>query len=611
MRNRNLLLLLIAIIIAVLIYFLRGCPPVEEEPTTRDPIIAPISFVFYDVATPDNKNVQNVTVSIIDPLEQVRTSGGFKLSKIELSEGIMTLGIKEGTSLSSASPYSFSILAEAPGFSDIVQTITVSADNPMHIPIYMANLNSPPPGVETMVQDFAISGSSLSEGLGLNIPVASGGGIQLNIPQGTKLLCDGIPIKGDAGYLRIAYGDPLSQAASLAFPNGPIVTNAVSRNGAVLASPRSPIFFQTLGWITIDIKTKYGEVNGFSDSMSITLPINREQINPETNEPYAVGQSVPVWSLDEQTGIWREELSSPLEFQGENEPLVARFKVTHLSTWNLDFKTNICSSVTFDVENTGCEVLLASQVSLTGSGGGTPPFIRTRLLNYPAGVHPVELLNIPDIAAGGGTLTFTVFNDNDPVTPVNPFPETVSLNGCAPSVGKITISPSVAGTSCDLFGLEVAFTSGSGGSATAVPLCQDALYYRPVSGGAWNVAGYFNSNGVAKMTHLVSGTDYRFQIPFVDGGGVTTNVEFTLENSTRVFTACGPDLTSNLSLSPVYSSTVIRKCISSGGAACPGTGGGSYDCNITGTNVTSARGLFVQISGLPSSLLPLQCTLSE
>ena len=62
------LLLLIAIIIAVLIYFLRGCPPVEEEPTTRDPIIAPISFVFYDVATPDNKNVQNVTVSIIDPL---------------------------------------------------------------------------------------------------------------------------------------------------------------------------------------------------------------------------------------------------------------------------------------------------------------------------------------------------------------------------------------------------------------------------------------------------------------------------------------------------------------------------------------------------------------
>ncbi|MCO6475696.1 MAG: hypothetical protein J5I94_03700 [Phaeodactylibacter sp.] len=601
------ILAVILAILAVIIYQFCGTETIDDTPPIqRDRIIAPISFVFYDAASPSSTNVENVKVTIIDSLGQVRTSGGLQLSEINLTGGVMTLGLKEGTQISGDAPYGFSVMAEASGYADVLQTITVTKASPQHVPIYMANLEAPPPGIAAGIQPFPIAGSSLSQPVNISVPVERGGAVQVTIPEGTKLLCDGEPINAEGGSLRVAYGDPLSPAAAQVFPNGPVVTNAVGRNGEIVASLENPGYFNSLGWATIDIQAGDGEVNGFSDSVTISLPVSRELINPETNEPYFVGQQVPVWSLNERTGVWKEELSSPLEYQGEFGPLVARFKVTHLSTWNLDFKVDICTSVSFTVNNTGCEVALASTVSL--AGGGLPPFTRTRLLNYPEGVHEVELRNIPDTDISGGTLTFTVYDDNDVATPTNPFPETVGLNSCTPSVPNINISPSITGAACNLFGLELAFAEGTGSSAVAIPLCNDALYFRPTSGGSWNVAGYCDNTGLARMTHLDSGTDYRFRVPFVDGGGTTVNIEFTLTATARSFADCGPDMTTVLNISPTLPSTIIKKCISSGGTGCPGSGGGSFNCSITGTNVNSARGMYIQVMNVASGLVPMHCS---
>ncbi len=615
MRNRNLLILVIAIIIAVLIYLLRGCLPWEEgggAPKPGDPIVAPIAIAFFDAAQATTVNVKDVTITLLDSIGQVRTCNGDSIVSFKLDAGVMCLGIKKGALFSEDAPYSFSFRAEAPDYSPIIQTVVVTKEEPMYIPLFMANIKTPPPGVATSTQQFEAAEATLGQGLRDTIEIPNIGQLRINIPEGTELFfSNGKPARGFKGSLQITFGDPLSEGAARVFPNGPLVTQAMDSNGAILASPDAPIFFQSLGWATIDMRVEGRKVNGFSQDIEIELPVNPDLTGPQ-GYPYSAGQEVPVWSLDENTGAWKQEFFTTLESQGEFAPLQARIRTNHLSTWNLDFFAAPCpSNLSFTIVNSGCAGMLTSEVALS-----TGAFAKTNVLSYVAGANPMELLLVPNTSSVGGTLQFRVYDTSVIPPGAAATLATVNLSNCTPSPTSLSILPaSTGGAGCDLFALEVSLETATGD----VPLCNNALWYKEDSGAAddltlatWGFAGHFDGSGVVRMTQLDPTKNYRFMV-WWGATPASNSIRWSIEAALRTSTNCGatpynPRLESTFA---GLGRQIRKRCYNNSATTCTDSGagsGGAYNCDISGSNFNSARGVFLRITNFPAAATPPPCS---
>jgi hypothetical protein len=77
----------------------------------------------------------------------------------------------------------------------------------------------------------------------------------------------------------------------------------------------------------------------------VTSLISRDTVNPETGELVAVGDSIPVWSYDDETAKWTYDGESKVFEEADDKNLRARFAATHLSSWNLDFYVPYCTGL--------------------------------------------------------------------------------------------------------------------------------------------------------------------------------------------------------------------------------------------------------------------------
>ena len=601
----------------------------EMQPPNTEGLLAPIALSFLDAAPPMNRNVKNVTVTVIDPEGSVRAPGGFVPTEIDLEAGFMVLGLEPGTFFGPEKPYSFTVVVNAPNYFETMQTIIISSPRPSYLPILMTGIEIQIPGVEVQTLDLPLMGSVVNEDVEFVLPLDMGGAMVINIPGGTQLLSDNEPIQASSANLRVAYGDPLSESANRIFPNGPLVSNARDIQGAVIASSTEPIYFNSLGYTNIEIVTEDGKVDGFSQPIQIEMPINEELLDPINNEPYQEGQDVPVWSLESRDGFWEKEAYSTLKMSdtGENAGrLIANFETDHLTIWNLDYFASPClDPINIMAVNQGCPGLLASRVTVTGAGGFPLPAGAPRLVQYDAGNNDIELLYVPDYAAPPN-INFRVHNTNVPglVDAGNQL-ASVSLNGCPSSV-NLNFTPSVT-PSCDLIAINVSL------NGLNVP-CQNGLWYKPIDNtyiagsgadlnddgvGGWQLAGFFDGDG-ACLTGAIQvpvpapDTDYRCAVWWgatsLSGSGQA--IYFTLRGNVLDFsgaTSCNSTPANNPSAHQRGVAGLVvnisRVCydnnIGSGSSNCNDISFISYDCDAGPANADEIRSIFVDIQGTPTS----------
>ncbi|PWQ98723.1 carboxypeptidase-like regulatory domain-containing protein [Leucothrix arctica] len=77
----------------------------------------------------------------------------------------------------------------------------------------------------------------------------------------------------------------------------------------------------------------------------LTSLVSKETINPNTNELVAIGDSIPVWSYDEETAKWTYDGEANVFEEADSDNLRARFAVTHLSYWSLAFRVPYCFGI--------------------------------------------------------------------------------------------------------------------------------------------------------------------------------------------------------------------------------------------------------------------------
>jgi hypothetical protein len=128
------------------------------------------------------------------------------------------------------------------------------------------------------------------------------------------------------------------EAASLnAFPgNGFHSSDIKDDNGNIVNG-----IFRTAGFTNIEMNVNGTEVRTFSQPVTLKIGIDPQQINPETNAPFAVGDNIPVWSFQMETGRWTYEKTGTIT--NENGALQVAFTTNHLTYYNLAFLQNVCA----------------------------------------------------------------------------------------------------------------------------------------------------------------------------------------------------------------------------------------------------------------------------
>ncbi len=66
-------------------------------------------------------------------------------------------------------------------------------------------------------------------------------------------------------------------------------------------------------------------------------------INPNTNATIKAGETIPMWSLNDETGQWRAEGNATFATNAAGK-LVARLQITHLSDWTCAYPSTSCTS---------------------------------------------------------------------------------------------------------------------------------------------------------------------------------------------------------------------------------------------------------------------------
>ena len=550
-------LILLGIIVVIVLQFLRSCDNTSKEGVT-EPINtvrlkSSISVAFMDAKDTENSNLDNVRVTIVDPAGMVVSANGIQFNEITLPDGVMTLALKGEAKLDDRNPYRFTINVEADGYSSNSRNVLLTSEEDQYIIVFMAKLDDPPLGVTAFTGASGLTGGALLEGATLapSNPDAPSN-LQVSIPRGTvPILCEGEdptgPFPENLNY-QISYAVPNVLASSRTFTGGPLLTDAVDMDGNIIASPSNPGYFESAGWINIEMDADGSQINGFTKPLEVTMPIPDSLVNPETGQFYRVGDEIGIWSLNNRGG-WREENIARVE--NSSSGLLARLSINHLSTWNLDFKVDACNGdpstdrVRINYENnTGSdvnrytEIIRYSQGSAFGWNGGNS-------YAFTATIDPIDIINAPI----DEEIAVVVYNSN--AGPNNG----IYASSCVFAV-SCGCNVDCTGDPCDGAGtvplvlpetntprtrsIEFDFISpgtGSGGADEILSLCNNGVWYkRDSEAGDPRFGGRLNNSGIVRLTRYNDTSEfgedatYDFQLWFAgefNGMEVSQVIEFS------------------------------------------------------------------------------------
>jgi hypothetical protein len=343
------------LLVAAAVFFANKCckeKSGEKPPSTiiiTEAVKAPVAIAFIDANRLLGTTVPKARVTLIDADSMVVSSDGIAFTTIEVSGGVMCLGLRKKAQYSADKPYRFTVKVEMEGYSTNLRNILVQSDEGQYVPVFMSKLEDPPAGAATVSGAINLSNGIVAAYVPLS-PVKANGislkNILVEVEKGTQpIYCNrdapGQKPPAKLNY-RIAYASPRNLAVGRTFPGGPLITDAVGLDGKPVATPQTPMYFTSQGWITIEMDADGEEISSFSKPLTVTMPILDSLVNPLAipSRFYQKDDTIPIWSLSDQ-GVWRSEGNAKVE--GSPGKLVAKMTVSHLSTWNLDCPANACA----------------------------------------------------------------------------------------------------------------------------------------------------------------------------------------------------------------------------------------------------------------------------
>lgn len=433
---------------------------------------------------------QNLKIKLVGAgANYIYSSDGTKT--ITAENGIFSLLLEPGKTVSPQTPISFTVIVEAEGYLKGVYPVQISATGNQSFTIPIVKLSEPPAGVSAKQETVTLNSNGETEtAILIETPVTSGKSemAKIEIPAGTKMLDEnGNTVTGNVNVSMVHFDNRTEESLS-SFPGGFTVTNVVSTDG----QPMEPVVFETAGFISIEMNSGTQTVKSFSKPIEVSMEVNPQTINPETGVAIVEGDSIPTWSLDTKTGQWKREGTVVVVKNTNTNKLETVIAVPHLSWWNLDYFYNACQN--------GAEITVSSNVNsdvyrymeIVNSSSGT--ILKTMVesvknnskigfYNAPRGVN-VRLKIYSGDYSNKGTLiaqsnSFSICGSRASVSVTVPPPTIVNIDISGKCVGGRILRPSIW------------------------------VYFREKSSWYWNDLGYMN-NGKMVTDRFTLGKTYVF-----------------------------------------------------------------------------------------------------
>jgi hypothetical protein len=303
-----------------------------------DIIKIPMSLQIIDGNFDSGTNPADVKIELLGPdKDKFYSSIGKK--ELTVVNGIVDFAIKKTDAPTAQNPLILTVAATAPGYLRTIKTFTLTtADSTQFEAMSMVNLASAPKGVTVKTASVEVGANGAAAATITTTPTTSAEVVNVEVPAGTQFRDkDGNVLTGTAAATLVHFDnqDPASLAA---FPGGFSVNSAKDANGNNIGTGE----FTTMGFLALDMTIGGKEVKNFSGTgIKISMDLNESSINPETGNPIAIGDSLPIWSLNETDNSWVREKVGVVSGTAGNLKLV--YTQNHLSYWNLDYFISSCS----------------------------------------------------------------------------------------------------------------------------------------------------------------------------------------------------------------------------------------------------------------------------
>ncbi|MBF6059011.1 MULTISPECIES: hypothetical protein [Thiomicrorhabdus] len=418
MLNTNLKVLFLAISSTVLGASLSGCSSSSDPDTISSLEVTEkaleITGRIVDATTGDAIDGATITVS------------GTDVASIDM-ENATTLPGGIVTYSADKQDISLNLLAQKDGYLDTgIELSTANTDLAEFI-IRMVKIDNPPVGTAVTQQDVSgdvDAGGVVTNEITVSAKVTNSTSVndeqtQIVIPAGTDLLDkDGNPVTGTI-KVTVAHHSANEESSTDAFPGGFAVLATTSDPNATEATQEN-ITFVTAGFTSITVENENGDkVRQFGNNdIEVKMQIKEGTINPDTGVAIAIGDTVPVWSYDEDTGKWSYEQDGTVaDLDGADGFYDVVVQASHLSYWNLDWHYSaVCSNLTLNIVNSQGGLLTGENVyvraAFTNSAGYLySGYIRNdgyaKLFNFPLNRELKLTALIDGAEVGSKTTTVT------------------------------------------------------------------------------------------------------------------------------------------------------------------------------------------------------------
>ncbi len=299
--------------------------------------------------------------------------------------GMAPLFVTNNQLFSSSNRLAFKIEVDAPGFLKLIKDIVVTTGEPTVVTVYLQELGSPPVGVAIKTADIGLLNGVVQANQLISTPTPSGTTetVTLKIDSGTQFLdANGVQISAANATTNVQFYSALSSSANNVFPGGMAPQYVKGPDGNWIPGGLN---FVTAGMFTMNMKAGNTEVKKFSKPITASIELNANQDNFETGNPVQAGDSIPVWSLNEETGEWVYE--GKANVFADNGKLSAKFEMSHLSGWNLDWGWSMFGSYG------SCQNPLKVNIQTNLSGGNYEVTMVTANGNYLGALHGTSISN--------------------------------------------------------------------------------------------------------------------------------------------------------------------------------------------------------------------------
>ncbi len=404
----------IAAAFALIVILFAGCknPAEDVQIIVNTDIFKSPTLIQFVNAKKGAAGPQDFNVTITGPnAALVRTSTGGKTFKA--TSGLLNLLLDRSADPTPTNPVKFTVVATVPGFAPVFQDVVItSATDPTLYQVAVAEYANPAVGASAVVDTKAIVGGTTSTDITITTPVNAGivQKTDITVPSGTAFLdAAGATITGSQLESRVVFTGTATNGTTPVAPGGNLAANVIGSNGQPIAGG---VMLYPAGSVAIDMFAGGKEIKTFTKPVIVDMEVSDSMINPTTNQPVKAGETIPMWSLNDETGQWKEEGNATFTTNTAGK-LVAKMPITHLTTWTAAFKY-------------GSTAL------------GTCPNPATVIINKPASTS-VERFQITGLQSPVGTTRDIVEFSAGETT------KTVQLVAGRNASGAITVQPYIVG----------------------------------------------------------------------------------------------------------------------------------------------------------------------